>query len=329
MEIGRYNMVTFQQRGFEEDYKNVLEGKQYKGLYIDPDTVANMSMATPFYNMFTEFLNKREQSYEKKFIFLPPKKAKLTTNEEIGEHELDCTKITVLSDGEVIFRMTSDQFGFSAGEGIYKSHDDSFESSLDKCYKYPLSKINCLSRRNKNSQQRQYIINKLINYVKYTRTLGGAFVWPLNKDGNRNSEYNRDRGILYHLEDRVDLTLLEIKHALDGEYDKGKYTYDKLFKLYKKDTNRIRTWLSHFKSFDEYVKYFRFDNFVKQGMPINIITGDTLCEDDYKNVEIREIQNLELDKLLCMIERLEIMIVERTRRMEEDIKDYMEKCNIK
>ena len=64
-------------------------------------------------------------------------------------------------------------------------------------------------------------------------------------------------------------------------------------------------------------------------MPINIITGETLCEDDYKNVEIREIQNLELDKLLCMIERLEIMIVERTRRMEEDIKDYMEKCNIK
>ena len=69
MEIGIYNMVTFQQRGFEEDYKNVLEGKQYKGLYIDPDTVADMSMDTPFYNMLTEFLNKREQSYEKNLYF--------------------------------------------------------------------------------------------------------------------------------------------------------------------------------------------------------------------------------------------------------------------
>lgn len=319
-------MATFQQKGFEEDYKNVLEGGEYKGLYVDPDAVLAMSMQTPFYNMLTEFLNKREQSYKKNFIFLPPKEAKLTTNEEIGQHILDCKKITVLSDGEVIFRMTSDQFGFSGGEGIYKSHN---ESSLDRCYKYPLSKINCLSRRNRDSQQRQYIINKLINYVKYTRTLGGTFVWPLYKDGKRNSTYNINRGINSHLEDRVDLTLLEIKHALDGEYDKGKYKYDKLFNLYEKDTDRIRTWLSHFKSFDEYVKYFRFDNFVKQGMPINIITGDTLCEDDYKNVEIREIQNLELDKLLCMLERLEIMIVERTRRMEEDIKDYMEKCKIK
>lgn len=46
----------------KRDYKNVLGGEQYKGLYVDPDAVQTKSMQIPFYNMLIEFLNKREES---------------------------------------------------------------------------------------------------------------------------------------------------------------------------------------------------------------------------------------------------------------------------
>lgn len=42
------------------------------------------------------------------------------------------------------------------------------------------------------------------------------------------------RGVGSYIEDRVDLTLLEIKHALDGEYHKSQHKDDILYALYIK-----------------------------------------------------------------------------------------------
>ena len=64
-----------------------------------------------------------------------------------------------------------------------------------------------------------------------------------------------------------------------------------------------------------------FNNFIENGMPINILTGKALCEEEVKKYKNKtcQIKNLKLSELLEMIERLENMIINRTRLMEEHI----------
>ena len=89
---------------------------------------------------------------------------------------------------ELLFRLTSDQFGFSGDEYVYQQSYGHL--------KYPLARINYLSK-NESIDERKRILNKLINYVKNTRTLGGSFIWPTPKksEGFRNSKYNMSRGV--------------------------------------------------------------------------------------------------------------------------------------
>ena len=120
--------------------------------------------------------------------------------------------------------------------------------------------------------------------MKNTRTLGGSFIWPTPKksEGFRNSKYNMSRGVVSYIEDRVYLTLLEIKHALDGEYHKSQHKDDILYALYIKNTDGIRTWLDHFETFEKFDDYFMFNYFIENGMPINILTGKAICEEEVK-----------------------------------------------
>ena len=127
--------------------------------------------------------------------------------------------------------------------------------------------------------------------------------------------------------DRVDLTLLEVKHALDGEYDEGNHKSDILYNEYTKKDGIIREWLQHFESFEKYVHYFMFECFIRDGMSIDIISGEKIDEDQiiqykeqYRLEKSGQIEKLSLIELLAMIIRLEAMILERTRRMEEYIK---------
>ena len=68
-------------------------------------------------------------------------------------------------------------------------------------------------------------------------------------------------------------------------------------------------------------------NFIENGMPINILTGKAICEEEVKKYKNKtcQIKNLKLSELLEMIERLENMIINRTCLMEEHIKDYIVK----
>lgn len=315
-------MIRFQKEGFSEDYNRTLNGLVSKTIYVDPDSVK--FIRTSFYNLLTEFLQKREQEFGKGFLYIPPQLAKLSNKNGMRHESRDDYKIFVIENEETQFRLTSDQFGFSAAEGIYSKPE-----------KYPLAKINYLSKESQ-SEDREEVIKKLINYVENTRTLGGVFVWPIPKEGRRNCSYNIRRGIASYIEDRVDLTLLEIKHALDGEYKK-KHQTDILYNLYHNNTQNIRNWLEHFDSFDEYIRYFMLTDFVEDGMPINIMTGNPLCDEEiksYKESKPFQDRDLSLKELLSILERLESMIVKRTHRMEYYISDYIkdhrdkiESCN--
>ena len=308
--------TIFQCEGFDDYYKSVLNG----GKYVDPDCIDDIN--TPYYNFLTEFLKKREceSFYENKFSFIPPRNAKLTTDDEKKLKDNDEYKIVVKQDDEELFRLTSDQFGFSGNEGIYQQTYGHL--------KYPLARINYLSKNeyNKSIVERKQVLNILIDYVQNTRTLGGSFIWPVPKksEGSRNSKYNLNRGVGSYIEDRVDLTLLEIKHTLDGEYNKDQHKDDILYTLYQNNTDGIRIWLDHFETFEKFIEYFMFENFIENGMPINILTGKALREEEvaaYKN-RTCQIKNLNLNELLDMIERLESLIIKRTGLMEEYIQNY-------
>lgn len=318
----RYYYELEASESFEKNYclflkkveQNEARYKNLEGSYIDPDSVSDVKKIS-FYNHLTCFLNHQENCWEKeeKYFFVPPSEAPLTKQEkEYNKYDKDAKKITVIHGNKELFRLTSDQFGFSAAERIYDSD------------KSPLAKLLRLSQ--KENQEKQKEIKDLITqYVKNTRTIGGSFVWPVQPQGRRDCYYNIQRGRC--LEDRVDLTLLEIKYALDGRPDNQEYTSDILYNHQHKN-KYMKTWLEHFGTFKKYVKYFKFEPFVKDDMPINIIDGEPLKEDYIK--EYREqykgqrLQNLKAEEICAMLKRLESMILKRSESMENVIKPYYE-----
>ncbi len=312
-------MIIFQHDGFDEYYKGILSGEKSQGIYIDPDCTTDVGK-TEYYKLLTDFLRKREKDFSdgsNMYSFWPPKEAKATSESEKRNELSDSKKIVVMDGNNPIFRLTSDQFGFSAVEEIY--------SDQSKSEKHPLSIL--LNRKNNEN-----IRTLITNYVKNSRTLGGAFVWPIKKEGRRVCSYNMRRGLcankdinIYqgYIEDRVDLTLLEIKHALDGEYDRGNFSSDILYDEYMKN-DCMKLWLKHFVSFEHYYKYFMLEPFVVDGMPINIISGNAIREDEvlgYKEKFLRskrgQLQDLDTEALIHVIKRMEEMIMSRTDAMEE------------
>lgn len=317
---------------FENDYYDFLlkteenngDCTSLKNVYIDPDNVTSVGK-TGFYNHLTCFLNHQEKKYKNNYFFLPPKKALLTTLEEKEKckDKMDNTKITVVQSdsGKALFRLTSDQLGFSASEEIYGNSNNSD--------KYPLVNLFHLSQK-ENQKRRGEIRELIVQYVKNTRTIGGSFLWPVPPKGGCNCFYNTIRGVSSYLEDRVDLTLLEIKHALDGSYDKGEHTSDILYRQYQNGKRYIKEWLKHFDSFDSYVEYFMLEDFVekKDGkyVPINIINDEPLSDDYLKKYREQykkfSLQNLTEKEIRVMLEYLEKKILERSARMENIIKLY-------
>lgn len=310
-------MIYFEPEGFEEYYDYILKGGASKEYYIDPDCQQDIGK-TCYYNLLTKFLNCRECeviAQEEQLQYLPPKKAKNTSEEEQRSLQADDYKIAVIKNEEKIFRLTSDQFGFSAVEDIFLN--------VSKREKYPLSRMMLLSQ-NEDEEKQKNVRKQIAEYVKKSRTMGSAFVWAISIESGR-CPYNQSRGIRCYIEDRVDLTLLEIKHALDGEYDKGKFTSDVLYSEYNKN-EIMREWLKHFKTFDNYIRYFMLEPFVidtKDGMlPIDIVSGepmDTKAVEEYKVSEEKQLQSLNLEELQEVVERVEKMILKRTQSMEEII----------
>lgn len=216
-------------------------------------------------------------------------------------------------DEKKYFSLQSDQLGFSAVPWIYFST------------KYPLSRY-LEMQKNKLDKDPDAIAEFLANYVYKTRTLGGSFLWPKSLC----STYNKSRGIRNYIEDRVDLTLLEIKHIYEiRKWEKLlPYGGDILFQSCK--NNDAQTWFGFFKSFEDYVDFFEFNDFVenisktskKEYIPINILTGKAF-ETDYPRRQTNVLKEIEDEKQLKeMLERVRDMVEKRTKKMEDLINEY-------
>lgn len=270
-------------------------------LYIDPDKKENEE----FYRELSNFLNASRISRKNNKIL------------SFEANEAPYGMITVYYKDKYgnkqHFTVHSDQFGFSAVPCIY------FRKN------YPLSRY-LEMQKNKSDKDPDAVAEFLANYVYTTRTLGGSFLWPetLWKD------YNKSRGNGNYIEDRVDLTLLEIKHYFEyrdlDDKKKFKYSGDILFRYY--DNLDAQTWFGFFDSFEDYVDFFMFNDFVdkdkqtKEYTPINILTGEAF-ETDYPGYKKDTLKEIEEEKQLKeMLERVRDMVEKRTKKMEDLINEY-------
>ena len=317
------NYKTYENKGdAEKERKRIWKQlgdseTAYCDIYIDPDYKKNKD----FYRHLSSFLNAASWKNKKKLYF--------KANEHKPDKNID-GMITVYKDPkceDYCFTLHSDQLGFSAVPWIYFST------------KYPLSRYFEM-QKNKSDKDPDAIANFLTKYVYTTRTLGGSFLWPeswykaynMNRGNgkNDNKDNNKDNNIGY-IEDRVDLTLLEIKHYFEyrelDDKKKFKYSGDILFSRYKfLDT---QTWFGFFDSFEDYVDFFLFNGFVKEinkngkkeYMPINILTGDPF-EKDYLNYEKNVLKVLEEDKLKAMLDLVMRKVKTRSEDMEKLIAKY-------
>lgn len=270
-------------------------------LYIDPDKKENEE----FYRELSNFLNASRISRKNNKIL------------SFEANEAPYGMITVYYKDKYgnkqHFTVHSDKFGFSAVPCIY------FRKN------YPLSRY-LEMQKNKSDKDPDAVAEFLANYVYTTRTLGGSFLWPetLWKD------YNKSRGNGNYIEDRVDLTLLEIKHYFEyrdlDDKKKFKYSGDILFRYY--DNLDAQTWFGFFDSFEDYVDFFMFNDFVdkdkqtKEYTPINILTGEAF-ETDYPGYKKDTLKEIEDEKQLKeMLERVRDMVEKRTKKMEDLINEY-------
>lgn len=270
-------------------------------IYNDPDGKENEK----FYRALSDFLNASRISRKNNKIL------SFEANED--PHGMITVYYKNQNGKKHGFTLHSDQLGFSAVPWIYFST------------KYPLSRY-LEMQKNKLDKDPDAIAEFLANYVYKTRTLGGSFLWPKSLC----STYNKSRGIRNYIEDRVDLTLLEIKHIYEiRKWEKLlPYGGDILFQSCK--NNDAQTWFGFFKSFEDYVDFFEFNDFVenisktskKEYIPINILTGKAF-ETDYPRRQTNVLKEIEDEKQLKeMLERVRDMVEKRTKKMEDLINEY-------
>lgn len=263
----------------------------YYNIYMDPDKKESID----FYNDLSDFLNAASCEHRKDLLF----KANGLSKKGIMVYRK--------KDKKEDFTIQSDQLGFSAVPWIYFST------------KYPLSRY---FEMQKNEEAAKF----LTDYVLATRTLGGSFLWP----ETLHEQYNKYRGIGSYIEDRVDLTLLEIKHYFEyrdlDDKKKFKYRRDLLFSRYK--IPDAQTWFGFFDSFEDYVDFFMFNDFVdkdkqtKEYTPINILTGEPF-EKGYLNSETNTLKDIKDEKQLkAMLDLVMRMVKARSVNMEKLIAKY-------
>lgn len=306
----------------KEEYIKYLTYKNEKDVYIDPDTTYNLKNHL-FYTNLIAFLNAREDWFcQKKGVkggaFC--KKWHFVFNNYV-EGNIEPCGIKVMVDGEAVLFLRSDQFGFTAPHGLNKSIRP-WNSKNNPYIKY--------LRESKDKDKFQNVGN----WVWATRSIGGSFLWPVKKcSGVWKSQYNIYRGLQSYIEDRVDLTLFEIKHYYDFkkenkecDIENYKYKSDKLYttELSKTDS-AMKMWLDHFESFEEYIEYFMFDCFVVDENDAyevkNIITSEKIQNGYVQNIKNKngEIKNLEIEEIEIMLEN----VAEASKCRSSKITDFL------
>lgn len=264
----KYRGTNFKDN-IKEYYKDIIKNNPY----VDIDTYKRNKNACIFYKDIEKFLN-----YQNENII------------NIGsfKHQATYLDSIVLSNNSKNSYLRTDQFGFS------------FDGENAKDDEHPYGKyFNMISKLSDKNYEKELVF--IANCINDTRTIGGCFIWPIinNKNGNWSSIFNSSRGIKSYIEDRVDLTLYEIKmfYELYKEYGdnyeniKTEMKNNNFILLKGKDAKKIYDWLISFKTFKKYVEFFCFeDNFVKDEEIIDIINSD-IKNSDIKNLKDKDVED--------------------------------------
>ena len=293
------------------EYKNYIKyllgdgTNKTSNIYNDPDKVW-VACNFDYYQKLSEVIKKEIGCEVKK------NGKEIIFNAKVGNEEI---------------ALHTDQMGFSAIGN--NSHD----------IKYPYFKyINMDSKKLIDKD-----IDYIINLTAKTRTIGGSFIFPTAIW----NYYNKVRGVRSYIEDRADLTLNEIKQCieyvnLESEGDKKEYIkkhkYNILLNYYIKDDGKpefkkiFEMWFGLFGGFADYIKIFKFDDFVCKGKVINIYESDIKNnrilllpddQDDYINnivgnrncIKIIQKNALKND-LERLLNNIGILITNRTKKMK-------------
>lgn len=277
--------------------------------YSDPDSSYKKKTDHSFFCDLVKFLIRREEEMSDclqgsfKYRFIEDEGIEVSGTYSKGEEMQP-------------FYLRSDQFGFSA-------------PTNRKAHPYDLY---IAKHENKDKA-----IEQVKKWISMSRTIGGSFLWSKSPDDSaRNSfyaKYNMRRGGTItcnrskYIQDRVDLTLWEIKDWYNSKHNGGEGILERqsiLVRCSEKKTD-IEQWLLHFGDFETYAKYFMFDKsqFVdKSYNPINIITGKSdapIGEENGKNPEPAITFFMEFASLETMLNTLNEKIVKRSIEMTKII----------
>lgn len=325
--IRYYEKEYYKFNDYSEHIKNFLLGKEENLKYIDLDQTYKDDSPIFYINMI-DFLSCRSVQDNKWNFKL---KTYIKGNAEPASIQFD------FNNGTLYLR--TDLFGFSVGKDFLKDNIR------------PFGKLRNEETGNKETYK---FIGQCIND---TRTIGGAFIWPIKKCGrNWMSMYNWRRGATSYIEDRVDRTLFEIKTFYDI-YNKKEYINIEKEKRLKtvindmsenflllrySDKEEIANWLVQFGTFENYVDFFMFNPFVvkKDGKyyPIDIIKSYIKEKIHKEGIDIRssnliiidnetfnckkEIQTMKNMKVLKkMLNNVRLLTLDRSRMMESFLKD--------
>lgn len=265
-----------------KEYTEYKNKKRTTNPYNDPDSAIIGHFNQEYYETLTKFLNIREKDCNKDWVFLPPT---IEKNIEIPKDR------TIIVKGKNLF-LSSDQFGFSE-----------------------------IEKANHNLEKRPYHYlepEKTARYLYETRSIGGSFIWPKTYNLDRWScIYNNLRGAGSYIEDRVDLTLLEIKHYLDNKNDYKKFENDIMYNQINNASSKMQEWLDHFKDFNDYVEYFMFDDFcIKKDNEYLPLDLTSMCVLDRN--ETPRIEDLCNNCIVNMLENLCSLVEKRSTSIKDE-----------
>lgn len=287
---------------FKTSYVSELKkSNSVRALYCDPDTTYKKSLDNHFFERLVTFLNEQEDHFskEKDLDKKPRLEGKYAYTFEVNKG------IKVKSDNtKDSFYLKSDQLGFSA-------------PTNEKVYPYDLFLI--------KSRDIDKALKQVANWIVSSRTIGGSFLWPeqFYKKYNLSRGGKIDSKNKYYIQDRVDLTLWEIFYWYENNDSSNKKVIKMTSVNDTKATDALEKWLSHFKTFETYIEFFCFQDFVNEkSCPINILSGSAE-EPQWNNTSDRKPEiTKQLDKktIYKMLDRVNTMILKRSKKIEELIK---------
>lgn len=323
MKIDRF---TYLAKNFNEGYQQFLENligvnnpksQTKNNIYWDPDSVKHIKKFD-YYLDLTVFLNLQASSgnYEKMkdIVFLAPSdcllndsKTLLKANKYSNFYHKRMITVLDKKKKKVLFRLRSDQLGFTVAPSKVRNGGD----------KYPVAAL--VKKAVSEIDTADKTVTFLMNYIRATRSLGGAFIWPTDSFMSARMLFNMKRGICSCIEDRVDATLLEVRNYYTSEFDKNI-----LLKQGRRCFSTIGKWLELFTTFEEYIKFHCFYPFTtdKDGglLPINLLNEDNcaLIElPNKKQIQKELITQDTCDGLYKMLCRVAVRVAQRTKSMSD------------